>query len=152
MSLFQLQHSWLTFEIHPVSISAVMPAILTEIIRDFPPSCRSNAVRIPRLSHNRFQIISNSAVVLPFQTTNYTHRSRDSSVGIATGYGLDGRGVRDLIPGGSRIFSFPHNADRLWGPPNLLSNGYGGAFAPGVKRPGRETHHSVPTTAEVKKL
>jgi hypothetical protein len=48
--------------------------------------------------------------------------SRDSSVGIATGYGLDdqggGAGVR--VPAGSKIFTSPYRPDRLWGPPNLL--------------------------------
>jgi hypothetical protein len=52
--------------------------------------------------------------------------SRDSVVGIANGYGLDGRGVGVRILVGSRIFSSPHHPDQLWGPPNLLSNGYQG--------------------------
>jgi hypothetical protein len=50
--------------------------------------------------------------------------SRDSSVGIATGYGLDGRRVGVRVPVGPRIFSSPHRPDRLWGPPSLLPNGY----------------------------
>jgi hypothetical protein len=33
-------------------------------------------------------------------------KSRDSVVGIATGYGLDNRGVGVRVPVGSRIFSF----------------------------------------------
>jgi hypothetical protein len=45
----------------------------------------------------------------------------DSSVGIATGYGLDGPGA---VPGGARFFSSPQCPDQLWGPPNLLLNGY----------------------------
>jgi hypothetical protein len=53
-------------------------------------------------------------------------RSRDSVVGIATSYGLDDRGVGVRIPVRSRIFSSPDRPDRLWGPPNLLSNGYRG--------------------------
>jgi hypothetical protein len=39
--------------------------------------------------------------------------SRDSSVGIATGYWLDGQGS---IFGRGKIFFFtPHGPDRLWG-------------------------------------
>jgi hypothetical protein len=37
---------------------------------------------------------------------------------------------------GSRIFNSPCLSDLLWGPPNLLSNGNGGALSPRVKRPG----------------
>jgi hypothetical protein len=80
----------------------------------------------------------------------YLTRIRDSAVGIATGYRLDDRGVGVPVPVGSRIFSSPCHADRLWGPPSLLSNGYRGSF-PGGKA-GRETDHSTPTSAEVKKM
>jgi hypothetical protein len=76
---------------------------------------------------------------------------RDSAVGIATGYGLDDGGVGVRVPVGSRIFSSPSPPDRLWGPPNLPSNGYGGVLSPGVKRPVREADHSLPTSAEIKK-
>jgi hypothetical protein len=50
--------------------------------------------------------------------------SRDNSVGIATGYGLDDRGVGVRVPVESSIFSSPSHPDRLWGPPN----GYMGLF------------------------
>jgi hypothetical protein len=53
---------------------------------------------------------------------------------------------------GSRIFTPPCCPDQLWGPPNLLSNGYWGALAPGVKQWGHEADHSPPTSAEVKKM
>jgi hypothetical protein len=59
-------------------------------------------------------------------------RSRNSSVGIATGYGLVDRGVGVLVPVGSRIFSSSRRPDRLWGPPNLLSSGYPGGKAAGA--------------------
>jgi hypothetical protein len=44
--------------------------------------------------------------------------------GLATGYGLDEGGVELRFQIGSRIFTSPYRPDRLWGPPNLLSNGY----------------------------
>jgi hypothetical protein len=55
-----------------------------------------------------------------------------SSVGIVTGYGVDDRTVGIRVPAGLRIFSSLYRPDRLWG----VSNGYGGAYAPRVDRPG----------------
>jgi hypothetical protein len=77
--------------------------------------------------------------------------SRDSALDIATGYGLDGRGVGDRFRVESRIFSSARLPDQLWGSPNLLSNEYRLLFPRGVKRPGREADHSPQTSAEVKK-
>jgi hypothetical protein len=53
----------------------------------------------------------------------------DSSIGIATDYGLDGPGSN---PGGSEIFRT-----------------MGTGFFPGVKRPGRDVNHIPPPSAEV---
>jgi hypothetical protein len=50
-----------------------------------------------------------------FNKTSIIFRSRDGVVGIATGYGLDGR-----VPVGSRIFSTSRQV--------FLSNGYRGLF------------------------
>jgi hypothetical protein len=72
----------------------------------------------------------------------YIYRSRGSVVGIATDYRLDDQGVGVRVPVGSRIFFSPSHPDRLWGPPNLLSNGYRGQSDRGVKL---TTHlHLVP--------
>jgi hypothetical protein len=77
-------------------------------------------------------------------------RSRDSVVGVATGYGLDNRVARVRVPAGSRIFNSPYCPDRLLGPSSLLSNGYRRALSPGVKRQGHAANHSPPTSAEAK--
>jgi hypothetical protein len=67
----------------------------------------------------------------------------DSSVGIATGYGLEGRGVGVRVPVVSRLFSSPRRPEQptQWVP---------GVYSPGVKRLGREAGHSPPLSAEVK--
>ena len=70
---------------------------------------------------------------------------RDSSVGIATGYGLKGPGIESRR--GGEIFRFC--PDRLWGPSSLLHNGYRVSFQ-GVKRPGRGVGHPPSSSAEVK--
>jgi hypothetical protein len=70
------------------------------------------------------------------------------SVGIATGYGLDGQ---DSIPGIAKFFFSPQRSDRPLGSPSILSNGYRGPFRLGVKRQGREADRSAPSSVEVKK-
>jgi hypothetical protein len=52
--------------------------------------------------------------IIIYHTYRQLHRSWDSSVGIATGYGLDDRGVGVRVPEGSKIFSSPRRPDRLW--------------------------------------
>jgi hypothetical protein len=64
---------------------------------------------------------------------------RDSSVGIATRYGLDGPGIESRW---GRDFSHPSR-------PSLLYNGYRVSF-PGVKRPGRGVDHPPSSSARVK--
>jgi hypothetical protein len=80
-----------------------------------------------------------------------SRESRDSVVGIATSYGLDDRGVGVRVPVGSKIFSSPDRPDRLRSTQPPIQWVAGVVF-PGVKRPGREVDHSLPTSAEVKKM
>jgi hypothetical protein len=75
-------------------------------------------------------------------------RSRDSAVGIATGYGLDDRGVGDRVPVGSLHHVVQTGSGAH---PASYTMGTGDSFS-GVKRPGREADHSPPTNAEVKKM
>jgi hypothetical protein len=73
---------------------------------------------------------------------------RDSSVGIATGYGLDDRGVGVRVSVRSN-FSLLHVVQTGSGVhPASYPIGTKDSF-PGVKRPGREADHSPPTSAEV---
>jgi hypothetical protein len=69
-----------------------------------------------------------------FVSTRANRMSRDSSVGIATGYGLDDRGVKSSSPGRDKNFLFSRCPDRPWGSPNLLFNVYWGGR--GVAFPG----------------
>jgi len=70
----------------------------------------------------------------------------DSSVGIVTGYGMDGPG--DRIPVGARFSSTVLTGPG--GPPNHLYNG--NQVFPGSKeRPGPDADPSPPSTAVVKK-
>jgi hypothetical protein len=70
---------------------------------------------------------------------------RDSSVGIVTGYVLDGVGIDSRW--GRNI---PHLSRQALGPPSLLYNG--SRFFPGGKeRPGRDADPSPPSSAVVKK-
>jgi hypothetical protein len=90
--------------------------------------------------------------VLIMDSYHISNKSRDSAVAIATGYGLDDRGVGIRFPVRSRIFSHPRRPTRLCGPPNLLSDGYRELFPRAVKRPGCEADHSPPASAEDKKI
>jgi hypothetical protein len=55
-------------------------------------------------------------------------RSRDGAVGIATGYGLNDRGIGVRVLVGSRMLSSPRRPDRLWGSSSLLYNGHRGLW------------------------
>jgi len=54
------------------------------------------------------------------------------------------------FPAGALLgfFISPLRPDRLWGPLSHLSNGYGAVLPLGIKRPGRESDHSPPSSAK----
>jgi hypothetical protein len=95
-----------------------------------------------RSTHGKWRIYN-------FSQTTWKEESRDSSVGRTLGYGLDDRGSRVPFPAGAGNFSLHRRVQNGSGV-HLASYPMGirGSF-PGVKRPGRETDHSPPSSAEV---
>jgi hypothetical protein len=85
-------------------------------------------------------------------TSGLCLRSLDSSVGIATGYGLDDIGFGVWVPEGSRIFSSPRRPDWLWGSTQPPIQCVPWALSPEVKQQGCEADHSPPSCAEVKSM
>jgi hypothetical protein len=77
--------------------------------------------------------------IYKFISMNTTLVSRDSAVGIVTGYWLDDRGVGVRVPVGSRIFST--SSRPALGPTQPPIQWVPGALSPGVKLRGREADH-----------
>jgi hypothetical protein len=69
---------------------------------------------------------------------------RDSAIGIATPYWLDGPEIESR-----RGEIFRTRPDQPWGPPSLLYNEYRLSFL-GVNWPGCDVKHPLPSDAEVK--
>jgi hypothetical protein len=104
---------------------------------------RTNELNTPYL-HFEAQVYRNFCNHLRY------YRRRDSSVSIATGYGLDDQGGGSSSP--ERVKNFLHIVQTGSGVhPTSYKMGTGGSF-PGIKRQGREADHSLPTSAEVKKM
>jgi hypothetical protein len=81
-----------------------------------------------------------TGVALSFYSVFKNAKSRGSSVGMATDYGLDHIEVGVPILVRSRIFNSPYRADRLWDLINLLSN-LRWELSLGIKRPGHEADY-----------
>jgi hypothetical protein len=79
---------------------------------------------------------------------SYWSEVRDGSVGIATGYGLDDRGVAVRVPV-DKNFHFSVSSRPVLGPTQSPIQWVPGALSLGVKWTGREADHSPPTSAEV---
>jgi hypothetical protein len=78
--------------------------------------------------------------------------SRDSAVGIATGYELVGRGVGVPSPGRVKNFHFSISSRSTLGSSQRPIQWVPWALSTVVKRLGREAHHSPPASAKVKKM
>jgi hypothetical protein len=80
------------------------------------------------------------------------YKSRDRSVGLATGYELEDRmiGVRFLPEAGN--FSLHHRVQTGSGVHSAAYTTGTGGFSLWVKQPGREADHSPPSSAEVVEL
>ena len=61
-----------------------------------------------------------SRILITYHLTLRIYSDRDSSVGVATRYGLGGPGIESPVV--AKIFRT--GPDRPWGPPGLLYNGY----------------------------
>ena len=97
--------------------------------RDKPPYMKPDTVTIAWFEEHKIRI--------------WLYCGPGSSVGIATGYRLDGPGSN---PDGGEIFrTCP---DRPWGPPRLPYKGYR-VFPGGKVRPGRAADHSPPSSAAI---
>jgi hypothetical protein len=87
-----------------------------------------------------------SLALIPLAHIVQIRKSHGSAVGIAIGYGLDGRGVGVRVPVGSSK-SYRHGLVPTQPPIQWVP----GALSPGIKRQGREADKSPPASAEVKK-
>jgi hypothetical protein len=84
-----------------------------------------------------------------FRQTRF-HKNRDSSVGIALGYGVDDPDSMFRFPAGAGNFSLHNRVQNDSGAhPASYPVVTRGSF-PGLKRPGPEADHSPPSSAEVK--
>jgi hypothetical protein len=86
-----------------------------------------------------------------FRLPEYKNENRDSTVGIATGYGVDDRGVGVRVPDRVKNFQFSTSSRPTPGPTQPPIQWVLGALSPEVKRQGHEAEHSPPARAEVKK-
>jgi hypothetical protein len=86
-----------------------------------------------------------------FMKSTHFNTSHDSSVGIALGYRLGDLVSSVRFPAGVGNFLFTTVSRTALGPTQPPIQWVPGALSLEVKRPGRESDHSPPSSAEVKK-
>jgi hypothetical protein len=97
-----------------------------------------------------FDTTSRSVLGPIYCPTQWVPKTRDSSVCIALGYGLDDWGSRVRFPAGAGNFSLYHRVQNNSGPTQPPIQWVPGALSLGVKRPGHEADHLPPSSAEAK--
>jgi hypothetical protein len=118
--------------LHPPSISVSFISLLFCLLTGFTDS------------PSQFCFFHSDHIPSHFRPFCFNIRYRDSTVGIATDYGLDGPGIES--GGGDKIFrTCP---DWPLGPPSLLYMGYR-VFPRGKVRQGRAADHSPPSSATI---
>jgi hypothetical protein len=129
------------WEVNSSSASLETPELLSN--PNVHHRIHKNPPPVPILCHiNPFHVFPSHLMKISFNIILPCMVDRDSSVGIATRYGLDGPGIESRW--GRDFRTCP---DRPRGPPSLLYNGYRFSF-PGGKQPGRWP--PTPSSAEVK--
>jgi hypothetical protein len=90
----------------------------------------------------------------PISKDSFTffYPSRDSSVGVATCYGLDNQGGGSSSPSMVKNFYFSISSRPAMGSTQPPVKWVPEGSLPGVKRQGREADNSPPTSADVKKM
>jgi hypothetical protein len=117
---------------------------LTDLIRHHTPKCLFGyPTNAPCITSDWSEAYTNKTIFLFLNPLLWglfrlkaSKTSRGRSVierchGIATGYGVDGRGVGVRVPVGARFFFSPRRPGRFWSPNSLLSSGYGGLLPRG---------------------
>jgi hypothetical protein len=86
-----------------------------------------------------------------YSMSYWQSRSRDSSVNMLSGYGLDYRAIEVRSPAETkRIFPLVQTVQTGYGAhPASFPMGTGVTFPEGKARPGRDADHSPPSSAEV---
>jgi len=104
----------------------------------------NNFMLCPFVYFNSIFIMSAASYILTVSSGSPVCEGRDSSVGIATGYGMDGPGIESRWR--ARFY-----APVQTGPgAHPASYRMGTKTFPGVRRPGRGVDHPQPSSAEVK--
>jgi hypothetical protein len=81
------------------------------------------SIQFQKTNLRELNAVVSSCLYAGYSSKTFGNVGRDSTVGLATGYGLDDRKVWVRVPVGPRILSSPQLPDRIWVPLSR-SSGY----------------------------